>query len=100
MGQLQGVKYMCHRSFQRRGERKEDWNNIRRSNGKFDETCEPIGPNSTNSKHKKQEEKTLKLIIIKLLKTSDKEKNLKSNQKGKRHITYKVKKYKDDRHFS
>lgn len=41
---------------------------------------------------------TPKHIIIKLLKTSDKEKNLKSNQKGKRHVTYKVKKYKDDRH--
>lgn len=32
-------------------------------------------------------------IVIKLLKTSDKESNLKSSQKGKSYVTYKIKKY-------
>lgn len=45
-------------------------------------------------------ETTPKHTIIKLLKTSNKEKNLESNQRGKRCIAYKIKNKKITAHFS
>ena len=45
-------------------------------------------------------ETTPKHTVIKLLKTSNKEKNLESNQRGKRCITYKMTNKKITVHFS
>ena len=54
---------------------------------KFDETCKPTDGSSVNPKQKRHEENHSKVLLIKLLKMSDKEKILKMAQEKKRYIT-------------
>lgn len=54
----------------------------------FMKTVNPEIQETTNTKHKKHCRRAPKYIIIKLLKTNDKDKNLKSSQRKKCHILH------------